>query len=273
MALTHPYVTEKFTAYKAGVRITRLTLALWLKDDYTGKEPLGNVKVMIKKNNLMAYKNLSGYHIFTDLPDGSYDIDIEPGFYFPEKKSFDTAGIRTLDTTLEFSTNGPAAGAKSVKLKDVSVLQKGDMVEFRNTAGEIEMKSIVNINPGTKSISWTGGLMYSFKAAGSIITALRNSVIETILKPLPSYPFPNNATLARGVLADANNIPVAGAVVSVVDLDMETESDEKGEFVIYFTEFKNKDITIQIQKNGETKSIGATLAEWETKSLGIIKFP
>ncbi len=49
MAFTKPYITDKFTAYPGDVRITSLSLAVWVKDDFTKNKPAGNIKVMIKE--------------------------------------------------------------------------------------------------------------------------------------------------------------------------------------------------------------------------------
>lgn len=222
MAFKWPYATDKFTSYEGDKRITRLSVALWLIDDYAKKEPIGNVSVKIKKPfKKEAFKNPSGYYIFTDLADGSYTVGIESDLYFPEERTFDISKVKTLDVTLKFDGSGPVTGATSTKLIDVSKLQKDDVVEFHNPAGEVERKFITNIDEGARAISWLGGLKHDFSAADSMILALRNPIIEVPLKPLTSYLFPAHATLIRGLILDSNKLP---EVVAVVNADVNAVS-------------------------------------------------
>ena len=83
MALTMPYVTETFTAYVGDVQITNLSLAVWLTDEYTREKPVDRVKVMLNEVEREAFKNLSGYYCFLDVPHGNYTLSIESESYFP----------------------------------------------------------------------------------------------------------------------------------------------------------------------------------------------
>ena len=69
MALSMPYVTDTFTAYSGDVITTNLSLAVWLTDEYTKEKPIGRVKVTLVEGEREAFRNLSGYYCFTDLPD------------------------------------------------------------------------------------------------------------------------------------------------------------------------------------------------------------
>jgi len=174
---------------------------------------------------------------------------------------------------LKFYTKGPVSRATSTKLKDISKLQKGDIVEFNNANGSIEQKKITNVDATTRKISWDGGLKYSFNNADNTILALKNPVITIPLKPLPSYPFRDYATLIRGLLQDSGDNPVVDAILKVTDLNIETKSDKMGEFVLYFNDFKNENIPIEIEKNGKNKTVNITLEEGMMKSLGKIALP
>ncbi len=77
MALVTPYITDRFTAYLADILTTRLSLAVWLIDEYTQVKPAGDVKVLIEEGDINAVKNLSGYYLFNDLADGNYNVVIE----------------------------------------------------------------------------------------------------------------------------------------------------------------------------------------------------
>ena len=65
-----------------------LSFAVWLVDDYTQKEPIGEVRVTLKGENITtvkAVKNLSGYHTFSGLSEGRYTLNVESELYFPRK--------------------------------------------------------------------------------------------------------------------------------------------------------------------------------------------
>ncbi len=199
MALTMPYVTDTFTAYLGDVMTTNLSLAVWLTDEYTKEKPVGRVKVTLKEGERKAFKNLSGYYCFTDVPDGDYHLRIESEFYFPIEKPVD--------------------------------------VPFLDPA-----------NPDPK-----------------------NPVDEIELKPHPGYPFPENATLVRGVVS--NTGPVVKADVKVVGKPIETITDEKGEFVLFCKGIKQENVTIEISKGGNTRVVPTTIEEGKTVSTKTITFP
>lgn len=194
MAFITPYVTDKFTAYLGDVISTNLSFAVRLTDEYTRREPVGDINVMIKQGDIQAIKNLSGYYLFTDMIVGNYDVVITSDFYFPEETTVD---ISSLD--------------------------------------------------------------------------LKEAVVEIALKPTSAYPFPDSATLVRGLVK--NTGPLINAQVRVIDKPIETITDERGEFVLYFKGIKKEDITIEIKKHGNTKTVHTTIEEGKTTSMGIIIFP
>jgi hypothetical protein len=159
MALQRPYITNKFISYEGDKIFTDLSIAIQLIDDYTGEETGCAVKVVIKKGNIKSYKNPSGYYIFTNLEDGNYSVDIESDLYFHEESAIDTLKIKTLDAIdLEFQSAGPLLNKTIAQLKDVSKLQKDFVIEFGNTKGETEEKSIKEIDSNNKVIKWRKGL-------------------------------------------------------------------------------------------------------------------
>jgi hypothetical protein len=79
----HVYPDQKIT--------TRLSLAVSLVDDYTGKQPIGGVKVFLKEKEedlkekeIKSVKNRSGYYLFLDLPEEEYRVQVEAEHYFEE---------------------------------------------------------------------------------------------------------------------------------------------------------------------------------------------
>lgn len=194
MAIIFPYVTGKFTAYEGDKLTTILSLAVRLIDDFTERETIGSIKVTIKEGDIKAFKNLSGYYLFSDMNTGNYNVAVGSDFYLPE----------------ETAVNIPQPDPK-------------------------------------------------------------NPVVEISLKPRPSYLFPSYATLVRGLVSDGS--PVAKAEVEVVGKPIKTLTDEKGEFVLYFKGIEMENITVEIKKGGNTKSVNTTIEEGKTVSLGIVSFP
>lgn len=194
MAFTVPYVTNKFTAYPGDVKTTNLSLAVRLTDDYTEKEAIGYIKVILEDGDVKAVKNLSGYYLFNDLAAGNYTVSVESDVYFAEEK------------------------VVTMPLPDP-----------------------------------------------------RNPVVEIILKPVPAYPFPGNATLVRGLVSNTN--PVVNADVKVLGKTIETKTDERGEFILYFKGIKTEGITIEIKKYGDIRTVNTTIEEGKTISLGVIPSP
>lgn len=185
MAFTRPYITDKLISYEGDKRFTHLSLAIWLIDDSTGKEPVGSVKVTAKKDGnkkINGVKNPSGYYIFNDLSDRIYTIGIESDIYLHKERTVDISKIKTLDTvTLEFESSGPLKGETSTQLRNISELQADYIVEFSNPDGETEQRSIREIED--KTIKWKKALKYRFDAPGSTIRAL-SYLIEIYLEPI-----------------------------------------------------------------------------------------
>ncbi len=78
-------LADKSTLKVVNVITTNLSVAIWLIDDYTQREPIGKSKVAIMEGNVKAIRNPSGYYVFNDLEAGEYEVIIESRFYFSEK--------------------------------------------------------------------------------------------------------------------------------------------------------------------------------------------
>ena len=76
---------------------TRLSLAVALIDGYTGKQPIGYVKIFIKDQNLKAFKNRSGYYLFFNLPDGEYTVRSDSEYYFDEETPVKSSDLDPLN--------------------------------------------------------------------------------------------------------------------------------------------------------------------------------
>jgi hypothetical protein len=268
MAFTWPYKTAKFTAYEGDKRITNLSQALSLVDDYTKEEPIGYIKVGMKEDNIEAFRNPSGYYIFTDLGSGIFTLNIESDIYFPIESTIDTTRInitRINDVTLEFDSSGPVKDDTSTILKDASKLEIGDNIEFYNSSGDIEQRKITQIE-NSKTIFWIEKLKKDYNGKVSRARLLKYLIDEILMIPLPSYPFPGHATLVRGFICDSGNNPINGAIVQVKGL-VETKTDKNGEFVLYF---KKPNGPIEIEINGVAQPDKVILENLKTVNLGKI---
>lgn len=185
-----------------------ISFAVWLVDDYTQKEPLGEVRITLngeKITTLKPLKNMSGYHIFSGLPESTYTLSVDSEFYFSEEKIVDTS-------------------------------------------------SFVNS---------------------------KEPVVEIVLKPKPLYPFPDRATLIRGLLSPLAPDPdlFAGITVKATSKstgrDIRGTPDEKGEFVLYFKEIipRKADIILEIKGEEIEKTLSVLIEEGQSVYTGVISIP
>lgn len=223
-----------------------LIFAVLLVDDFTGKEPLGDIKVLMKEGEdeeikegyigvTKAEKNCSGYHFFKkpkniEVPTvDKYTVKVESDLYFTiEKEKINLPDLKKLD--LEFFGKGPKASETSSKLDDISQLSKGDKVEFKNPDDKKETRKITEIKKEENTILWKEELENDYSSAESSIIALKDPVRKIRLKPKPSYVFPENVILIRGHIDPPGfrKIRVAGRI--------ESSTDDRGEFVLYLKE-------------------------------------
>ncbi|HEX3034027.1 MAG TPA: hypothetical protein VHT73_02705 [Thermodesulfobacteriota bacterium] len=160
-------------------------------------------------------------------------------------------------------TQKTPAGYVNVKVKE------GNVKAVKNLSGYY---LFTDLPSGNYTVVSESG--YYFSEETPVNTSLldpKNPVLQIILKPRPAYPFPGNATLVRGRVSNAN--PVANAVVKVVGKTIETKTDERGEFVLYFTGIKQESISIEVTKDAGIKTVNTTVEEGKTVSLGVISFP
>jgi len=110
--------------------------------------------------------------------------------------------------------------------------------------------------------------------------------------PNPSYPFPENSTLVRGVVQGPGQDPpkLPGIVVRAtykqtttdpqatrptIDHTIATQSDEKGEFVLFFQALPEptQKITVTAVKNGQQIEQSPEIKEGKTTSKVVFAFP
>jgi hypothetical protein len=148
-------------------------------------------------------------------------------------------------------------------------IKEGDIKAVKNLSGYYLFSDLTH---GNYTIVTESDFYFSEETpVNTSLLDPKNPVVEIALKPKPAYPFPSYATLARGLVSDGS--PVVDAEVTVVGKTIETLTDEKGEFILYFKGIEMENITIEIKKGSDTKSVNTTIEEGKTKSLGIIPFP
>jgi hypothetical protein len=162
----------------------------------------------------------------------------------------------------EYTQEGPAGGVE-VKLKE------GGPKATKNLSGYY---LFTGLTPGVYTVNVESDYFSTVQESVDTSTLNpKNPVVQIVLKPSPGYPFPAGATLLRGVVTGGSAVP--GADVSVIGKTMTTNTNERGEFVLFFRGIKTESITIVIKKGGDTKSVGATIEEGKTISTGTITFP
>ena len=102
------------------------------------------------------------------------------------------------------------------------------------------------------------------------------------LKPNNSYPFPSDATLVRGMLWDTDDLQTREVLVnsdiegfcSGINLKLDTKTNEKGEFVLYFSPSNTQNMVIDNQVfeiSAETAKEECVIVQNKTVKLDIPK--
>ncbi len=64
---------------------TKMSFAVALTDEYTGRRPIDSARVSIKGHDTGAIRNRSGYYVFLNLSDREYRVQVESEYYFREE--------------------------------------------------------------------------------------------------------------------------------------------------------------------------------------------
>ncbi|GJM17552.1 MAG: hypothetical protein DHS20C13_28790 [Thermodesulfobacteriota bacterium] len=105
--LTNPLITNKFTLYPGDTLLSTLSLAILIKDDYSGRVITSGIQVFLKgENRLKPILNVSGYYCFMQLGDGTVTIVVEPnlgssGVFFKHEQSIDLSTLDPKDPSRE----------------------------------------------------------------------------------------------------------------------------------------------------------------------------
>jgi len=152
---------------------------------------------------------------------------------------------------------------------NADVIVEKDIHPTRNLSGYYLFSAL---SAGNHEVSAESSLYFSRKEMiDTSVLDPKNPVVQITLMPNPSYPFPDNATLIRGLVRDT--APIASAEIRATGQTAHSFTDAKGEFVLFFKGIKKDDIALEITKNGNTEVRMITIMEGRTSSAGVIQFP
>src|SRR6185369_9805900 len=129
---------------------------------------------------------------------------------------------------------------------------------------------------------WTG----NFERPIVIPVPGPQSPLEVVtFAPTPSYPFPANATLVRGIVRQAG-VGVPNTVITTtydevdpadstltIPVDIETLTDREGEFVLFFQRLPAKTQAITISVRGTAVQIAVVITEGTTLKNQVLNLP
>lgn len=84
-------------------KVTKLSLAIYLQDGYSGEMAKGQVDVSIKEVEKKPVKNPSSYYLFLCLPVGDYNLHVKSEYYFDFDKDIKITEDR--DPRVPFEAN------------------------------------------------------------------------------------------------------------------------------------------------------------------------
>ncbi|OPX86537.1 MAG: hypothetical protein A4E53_02970 [Pelotomaculum sp. PtaB.Bin104] len=264
---------------------SQVSLALRLTDDFTATgQPVGKISVFVKDHSFKAIKTSSGYYVFSDLPADVYRVMIQAEYYFDQEQEIDTGALELLhpvvNMTLSPNPGYPfpegatlirgmvfdqtEAGLPGVSAA-ASIFQPEPEVTARigspaPEAGDMSIR-LINI----KGSLQTGDYLVIKDANRSrtefcqIATPLpaNNSNPFNLTKPL-KFKHSSNTPLNRVAVNDSVN----------------TQTSEKGEYVIYFRTIKSDRFLTELTFNHpdyQTERREAEVCEGTLTVFGAIK--
>jgi len=72
---------DEFNVFLDRKTTLRLSLVISLVDEFTAKQPIGEIRVFIKDRDIKSIKNRSGYYFFSNLSDGQYKVCVKSEYY------------------------------------------------------------------------------------------------------------------------------------------------------------------------------------------------
>jgi hypothetical protein len=254
MALVRPLVTPEFTSYAGDSLRARILLVLQLFDDFLRLEDVAAVQQQGGRRDLRRQNPLGYVDIKVNGPREIAVIKNSSGFY--------------CITLLEDNPRKAYDGTYRILINaDVNVSDHYLPEELGFTIKDGEVDRIIRDNQEHPAPD------------------RRSPVVDIILRPKSAYPFPENATLVRGMALVApvttphtELTPIAEAIVSTTfqqlqfDADdgeykpkprtIATHTDEQGEFVLFFKRVAKREqdiVELKAEKNGRIGQVNPVL--------------
>ncbi len=139
-------------------RTTKLSLAVFLMDDYSGGMPPCAVNVSLKEIEEKPIKNPGSYYLFLNLPGDTYTVRVRSDHYFAEESG--TINIAELD---------PADPVVSITLKpdpsypfpSGATLIRGMVYDSEGKSVSGARVSVLGIDIWNKTTEWGEFVLYS----------------------------------------------------------------------------------------------------------------
>lgn len=277
---------QRYEYYPVEQTITRLALAVRLRDDYTPiGGPIGKVNVSLSDQKIEAIKNPTGYYLFLDLPSDTYRVVVETDYYFDEDVNVTTA---TLDPTSPIvnitlkpdSTYPFPAGStliRAVVRESGGSAIQGSKVKATVILPEAAIKARVSqggAGSGDSSVRLVNIVGAVNVGDVLMIKDSNRSRIEfcRIAAPGPSDPTVDPFNLVNPLtFAHPSGTPLH---LMVVDSTLDTRTTEKGELVIYFGLVKASKFLTRLEVSHpsyQTVEREVEVSEGSQISLGIIE--
>lgn len=94
MPIARPLQTRDYFFLPGDEHKTRLTMALWIRDEVAEKPPLAQLAVnIVGREKAKAIRNLSGYYCFVDLPRTIYTVRVEGEGFVPFEEPIDVTAL------------------------------------------------------------------------------------------------------------------------------------------------------------------------------------
>ena len=96
--------------------------------------------------------------------------------------------------------------------------------------------------------------------------------VDVLLEPKANYPFPEGMTVLKGKVIDIDDRPLFEALITIEDMNESTISEDMGDFFIQFNAIDDKNIILNINKEGyQFKQVPVLLRKEITNRIETIK--
>ncbi|QWH88416.1 hypothetical protein EXW29_09540 [Bacillus toyonensis] len=227
---------------------TNLSIAIRLVDDFTMKEPIGDIKVSIEEIAMEAVKNLSGYYVFTNLPTDIHKVRVvvRADLYLSVDKEVvlkpDTPIIEEVvlqpNRVYSFPSGSTllrvvAQDLNANAIHDVNVQM--EIFQVESTTIATARVGSEDAMAGASSIRLMIGEDVMLKVNDMLMikdSKRENLEFCRIGKPLPE----NNITQPFRLINPLKFRHVVGTPLNIMKVDsvLEKSTDDKGEIAIYF---------------------------------------